>query len=95
MTMENPDFNREFVVKFLRPGGGEVPYHAGNDGKAHGAEEEVRRFPPLLYERPGTDRPAGLANYLAPDIKRPIDRTQAEMIYKRLSPSSASSKTWI
>ena len=60
VTMENPDFNREFIGKVLGPGGSEVPYHAGNDGTAHGAEKEIRGIPPLLHQRPYTDRLAGL-----------------------------------
>ena len=85
VTMENPAFNREFAVKssdqvearfLITP------------AMMERLMELKRRFGAFrLSFTNGHIRIAlpGWYNYLAPDIKRPIDRSQVKMIYKKLA----------
>jgi hypothetical protein len=85
VTMENPAFNREFAVKssdqvearfLITP------------AMMERLMELKRRFGAFrLSFTNGHIRIAlpGWYNYLAPDIKRPIDRSQVKMIYDRLA----------
>ena len=83
--MENPEFNREFVVKSSDQV--EARYLITPAMMERLMELKKRFGDYRLSFTDGRVRIAlpGWRNYLAPDIKRAIDRTQAEMIYKRLA----------
>ena len=85
VTMENPEFNREFVVKSSDQV--EARYLITPAMMERLMELKKRFGDYRLSFTDGRVRIAlpGWRNYLAPDIKRAIDRTQAEMIYKRLA----------
>lgn len=85
MTTENPDFKREFIVKSSDQV--EARYLI-TPSMMERLIEMKRRFGDyrlsFVNGRIWIALP-GWRNFLSPDIKRPIDRTQAEMIYERLS----------
>jgi hypothetical protein len=85
VTMENPDFNREFVVKSLDQVEARFLITPAMMERLMALKRRLGAF--CLSFTNGRVRIAlpGWHNYLAPDIKRPIDRSQVKMIYDRLA----------
>ncbi len=85
VTLENPDFNREFAVKSSDQVEARFLITPAMMERLMALKREIGAF--RLSFTNGRIRIAlpGWHNYLAPDIKRPIDSSQVKMIYEKLS----------
>jgi hypothetical protein len=85
VTMENPDFNREFVVKSSDQVEARFLITPAMMERLMALKRGFGEF--RLSFTNGRVRIAlpGWHNYLAPDIKRPIDSSQVKMIYDKLA----------
>ena len=85
VTMENPDFNREFVVKSSDQVEARFLITPAMMERLMALKSRFGAF--RLSFTNGRIRIAlpGWSGYLAPDIKRPIDMSQVKMIYEKLA----------
>jgi len=85
VTMENPDFNREFAVKSSDQVEARFLITPALMERLMALKRRFGAF--RLSFTNGRVRIAlpGWYNYLAPDIKRPIDMSQVKMIYEKLA----------
>jgi hypothetical protein len=84
VTMENPDFNGEFVVKSSDQVEARFLITPAMMERLMALKSRFGAFRLSFTGSRIRIALPGWYNYLAPDIKRPIDRSQAKMIYDRL-----------